>query len=271
MQGQMQGTSYLVFLLDNVSTLIFGAVAGALVSIVIEKLIRAITGRIRLRSLQYVLPLSPENQMNEIFIQPSFVVLGGGKGGQSKRGYTHTPEVEAIVQLILETIGTQIKLNFRYLDDTTRRDSDWIVLGLSAAYSNLTDGATDTMRERFGVRICKPPEADKGHASIHLGNDVFSCTHVEDHEYGSRVACDYGIVCKMRLNHGRMMLICGGIHMFGTQAALETALSPEFISRVSGHRCSEFLQIVRAPVKKDGLFLDRSAVIWKTYPFVGLS
>lgn len=254
--------------LAGLAPYVLGAILGAAMRTPLEHAFAKIVGWRRMRRLQYVLPLGRENQSVELLIRPSLEVMSSGRKGASKRGYTHAAEVEALTLLLRKTLGTPFKINFRYGEVSTEAREDWIIFGLSRHRSDISDGLLAEVDGRFGIKIVKDDtEFEFAHQYFQTAAATFRCEHAKDEQHHSKVTIDYGLIARLKMIGGNYVLLCGGIHMFGSQAALEVALDPEFIDRVRQASASEFAQLVKVGVKSDGLFIDRSSIQWKTLPF----
>jgi len=223
----------------------------------------------RLRKLCHVLPLNRDNREGDIYIRPSLEILSGGEGGASKRAYTHAGEVIALQDLGRVLHGTMVKLRFRYDDRVDDPKADWIILGLSRKKSTIAQSIFDKMTNEYGIEVVK---GSGSHQYFKLGDgSEFRCRHVPDPAYESRVTTDFGIIYRSYNGSGGLILLCGGIHMCGTQAALEVAISADFCRRVKRSRAREFAQIVEVPVLDDGITIDRDGIKWRDLPFVTLA
>ena len=140
----------------------------------------------------------------------------------------------------------------------------------------LTQGANGAQQElqRSTAKLAEMEEflgADAAHrqrAPVKIdGEQELRCSHVHDEEFESRVEKDYGIIVRIQGDNGNCLLLCGGIHMFGTQGALEVAISESFIRQVQQSRAKEFVQVVEVPVLKDGGSINREGLRWKELPF----
>jgi len=222
----------------------------------------------QLRELIHVLPLNRDNQHGDIYIRPSLEILPGGGGGASKRAYTHAGEVIALQDLGRALHGTMAKLRFRYDERVDDPKADWIILGLSRKKTRIAQSIFDRMKEKYGIEVVK---GSGSHQYFKLKNGPeFRCKHAPDPIYESRVVTDFGIIYRARNGSGGLILLCGGIHMCGTQAALEVAISADFCRRVKQSKATEFAQIVEVPVLEDGITIDRDGIRWKDLPFVVL-
>jgi hypothetical protein len=239
-------------------------VLGALFQFLLDLSYKKVRPFIELRKLSNVLPLSSGNKTREIFIRASLEVLAAGGGEKSKRAYTHSSETLSLQLLTKILHGTPVMLKFQY-EDTSH--GDWIILGLSRK-SKISQVTIDEIKSRSGITIVK---GEGSHQFFSIPNgETYRCVHVPDPEFETLVTKDYGIIYRSVNDQGNVLLLCGGIHMFGTQAAVEVAFSDAFIKHVRDSGAHEYAQIVEVSVLPDGLTIDPASVKWRNLPFVVL-
>lgn len=237
-------------------------VLGALIQFLLDHFYEKLKPWFRLRKLNAVLPISRNNQTHEIFIRSSLEVLSLGSGGKSKRAYTHSSETLSLQLLSKLLHGTPAKLKFQY-DDANH--GDWIILGLSRK-SRISQATLDDITNKTCITVVKGEDSHQ-YFSMPDGK-TYRCAHVPDPDFETLVTKDYGIIYRATNDQGNLVLLCGGIHMFGTQAAVEVAFSDAFIERVRRSGASEYAQLVEVGVLADGLTIDPASIKWRDLPFV---
>ncbi len=253
--------------MDGFLLFILGVVVGNTIQFALGKVIDKWEMRRKANDLQNVLPISADNQNLSIALRPSLEVQKVGMNGKSKRGYTHSSEVIALQRLSKAIDGTPISLNFQYSSLNHNPMLDWIILGLSRK-SEVQKELYSILEDKLGVFVVKvQSEIAYEHQYIRVGTEEYKCLHELDEEYDSLVVRDYGLIARIRLSTGNFVLLCGGIHMYGTQVALETAINPEFINFVKSKKAEEFCQIVEVSTRKDGLYIEPTSIRWKDLPF----
>ena len=248
---------------------LFYALIGILLREIYQRLSRYIAPRYRLRKLRRVLPIKDINQQNEVLIRPSLEITAMGKNGASKRGYTHANETIALQQISNVLADLPIKIHFDYNVVASEVYKAWILLGLSRK-TVLPSDIYEKLENETGIRVVKTSSGIKfDHQYFRDSNgNEFHCEHVEDMEFESRVLKDYGLIYRTELENGACILLCGGIHMFGTQAAVEVMLSEDFQKRTAKAKKFTFAQIVEVMVRDDGINIDRNTIKWKELSFV---
>jgi hypothetical protein len=221
----------------------------------------------RLKRLMHVLPITNHRVQNTIRIRTSVDIFAAGEGIKSKRGYTHISEAIAL-QVIADVVHglPSIKLAFDHGPQIDAVDSCRIVLGLSRTKSKISNRLFDRIGTSTGIDLIKGTTVHQ-YFRDRQGTE-YKCEHIEDPDFSTRVIKDYGMIYRCVGDSGGALLLCGGIHMFGTQAAVQVALGDEFIERVEGAGCREFLQLVEVSVHDDGITIDLDSVRWRDLPFI---
>jgi hypothetical protein len=218
----------------------------------------------RLRRFWYVLPVSRRHARQTISIRPSLEVLMSGQSRQkSKRAYTHTAEVVALQELDNILRGLPLNVDFDYHQKMDTRKGNWILLGTGARTLNpLSNRVLAEIRSRPDLFLVTPEgECESFQDAMGVR---YECNHVPDSTFGTRVTQDYGVIYRRIDENGDICLLCGGIHMHGTQAAAHVAFSHEFRAKVRGFH--QYLQLVKVRIEDDGLTI--SAPTWKSLPFI---
>lgn len=162
-----------------------------------------------------------------------------------------------------------LELHFDYNVVSSEAYKSWILLGLSRK-TMLPPDIYDRIDAETGIRVVKTTNSPLFHHQFLRGPDgtEYHCEHVPDSNFESRVIRDYGLIYRSVLDNGVSLLLCGGIHTFGTLAAVEVAFSDEFRKRAAIAKRFGFAQIVEVGVREDGINIDRNSIRWKTLPFV---
>jgi hypothetical protein len=253
---------------EGMRELIF-IVAGIVLRSVYQALQAYIYPRYRLRRLRRILPISDVSTQKDVLIRPSLEIQPAGMNGKSKRAYTHSSETIALQKIAEDLANLPLNLHFNYDVVAAEKYSSWILLGLSRK-TILPKEIYDQLESETGIRVVKTTRGPTFNHQFFRGPDgtEYHCEHVPDPAYESRVTKDFGLIYRSVLNNGASVLLCGGIHMYGTLAAVEVAFSEEFQKRAAKARNFRFAQIVEVQVREDGINIDRTSIKWKSLPFV---
>lgn len=248
---------------------IFGTVLGVALQSAFEALWSYIHPRYRLRRLRRILPIKDLATQRHILVRPSLEILKEGKNGKSKRGYTHSSETIALQKIAKMLANLPIELHFDYNVVASESFKAWILLGLSRK-TMLPADIYDRIHSETGIRVVKTTNAPIFHHQFIRVDDgsEYHCEHLPDPDYESRVVKDYGLIYRSVLENGVALLLCGGIHTFGTLAAVEVAFSEEFQKRAAKARNFAFAQVVSVRVRDDGINIDKTSIQWENLPFV---
>jgi len=224
------------------------------------------------RRIRWVLPVSDEVDDNTpiLYVKPSLeVIRSGAKGVKSKRAYTHSCETVALAKLSSFLDDLPMHISFDYQRDMGMQQENWLLLGLSRNNVLSKSLLTDLEGSPISSISFVEPENDHYFFRDQDGNE-YKCKHKKDDNYESVVTSDHGIIYRKTMDNGAQVLLCGGIHMHGTQAALEVALSQEFQKEIQRRRCKEFVQMIHVRVLDDGLRINAASIQWRGLPFTCL-
>jgi hypothetical protein len=162
-----------------------------------------------------------------------------------------------------------VKIHHQRTVGDTEGFQNIIVLG-GYSFNDLMKYETSSaeLKARFGVEVARPAANENCDKYIWtMGEDsrTFNCTH-DAAKPGYPVTRDPGMIYRYTHND-KEILVCRGLHSFGTAAALEVALMKEFHERVKRSRAREFLQFVSVEVN-EGLYVNTGAIAWQGYPLI---
>lgn len=240
-------------------SLLIGAVASLILGIVYEK---RVSPWFDLRKLRQVLPVQDLPLKSSIRIRPSLEIIVAGSPKRSKRAYTHSCEVLALHKLYGKLHGLPVNISADYSETIQMVDANWILLGLRRN-NPLSETMVNELMARTDLALVVSGGGEPYFRSSTANNEAsFKCEHD-----GDRVTKDYGIIYRKTMGTGNIWLLCAGIHMYGTQAALEIALNPDFIRKIRKNRCTQFIQLVEVEVDKSGIMINPD-IKWKTLPLI---
>lgn len=221
--------------------------------------------RLQLGLAKRVFPAeSSDNRRPVLHLRASFDAVEFGQNPPTLRGYTHSGDVQAIVRIFEFFDDLPVKLEFDYFPEIRHDMRNVIIVGLSSR----SDVSRELAEElySFGVRV----KGDGNHGFYKDAAGVeYRCAHAEKSN-GFIVKADVGVVVRRKTESGCTILLCGGIHTFGSQAAAEVALSRDFQKRVKKSKLEEFVQFVTVDVQQSGdragLAAVRQSIRWKDLP-----
>ncbi len=239
--------------------MLLGALASLSLRIGYEK---KISPWLDLRKLRQVLPVRDLPLKSSIRIRPSLEIIVAGNPQPSKRAYTHSCEVLALHKLYSKLHGLPINISADYSEKIQTMDANWILLGLRRN-NPLSEAMVNELMSRTDLALVVTDGGEPYFRSSTANNQAsFKCEHD-----GDRVTKDYGVIYRKTMGTGNIWLLCSGIHMYGTQAALEIALNPDFIRTIRKKRCTQFIQLVEVHVDKSGIMI-KPDIEWKTLPLI---
>lgn len=249
----------------------------ALVGFLLEKLMRMAHRQWETWRLSHVFPIQGLFQHRPLMVRPSIEIQSGGGDPPSKRAYTHSGETEALQALHEAFDVTPISIELDYSENLKNTDHGWVFLGLSRTKSKLDKKIIEEISLNTGMELVKPSKGHMFFRDTHSGME-YHCEHIPDDKFGTRVSVDYGLIYRGVTDNGVQFLLCGGIHMHATRAAIEVACSKEFVNRVKAacslmgrlqrKRCYGFFQLVQAVVSDDGIGISAKQTRWKDFGLI---
>lgn len=228
----------------------------------IEKTLRWHLRRRRLKDVSHVFPVSAEDR--SMTVKCSILRTVGGKSPETIRAYVHSAEALALknVTSSLEPLGIKLDLGSFYGPPTNAKHL--LLIGSGAHNPD-----SEAMMMNIGKYSCVFPKSGE-HFYFMLNGLPYKCIHKQNTSE-IHVATDYGLIARRRLGE-RLVLLLAGIHMHGTLAAAEVALSKQFQSEVRSKGFSSFSQLVKVDVEaKLGLDIQSITINWRDYPLSQLS
>lgn len=238
---------------------------GALLGAVVLPLWHIGERRLSLSRMSRVFPVSSErNEWPIIHLRASFDEVMYGEHPPTLRGYTHTGDVHGLLAIYKSFENLPVRLEFDYFTEIDRAMKNVVVIGASSR-SEVSHELGRELYER-GIRVHGVDE----HAYYRdRSGREYRCEHKKT---GRRaiVTKDVGILYRRNAQSGVGILLCGGIHTFGSQAAAEVALMPDFQRRVQKSGLAEFIQFITVDVidngDRAGLGIIRQSIRWDTLP-----
>ena len=200
----------------------------------------------------------------KIHLRASFDELTHGRNPPTLRGYTHSGDVQAVMSIAHFFDPLPVEIEFDYFPEIREGMRNVVIVGASSRSD--VSREMNAELERRGIRI--PGNASHAHFVDRSGKE-YHCEHRES-DGGSIVTRDAGIIYRRTVDSGLTILLCAGLHTFGSQMAATVALMPEFQQKVRRRRLKEFVQYVTVDVvssgDKAGLAPIRLSLRWKDLP-----
>lgn len=220
----------------------------------------------RRRLAGYVFPVFTDARGNDptIHLRASFDELVAGSHPPTLRGYTHSGDVQAIMSIADFFDPLPAKIEFDYFPAIREGMRNVVVVGGSSR----SDISRDLTAELAGRGLRIPGQNSHAYFRDKSGRE-YQCEHIES-DRGVIVTKDAGIIYRRTIDSGLTVLLCAGLHTFGSQAAATVALLPEFQRKVRRSGFKQFVQFVTVDVIKSGdragLAPVRQSLRWKDLP-----
>lgn len=181
----------------------------------------------------------------------------------TRRAYLHSAEVEQICKLIRAIAPFPIEARLITAEGPDPDDQHIVIV--DGSYHNATAIGLMKRLNRVGIHLV-PGQLGRDHAHYTYNDRRFGCsmTYFDDLE-GRKIPIithDSGLIYRCRTDNGAEVLLCVGIHMHGSAAALATALSSDFQKEVEKRGLLDFVQFVEVNVLADGISVDWSSISW---------
>lgn len=235
-----------------------GYIVSVLLTLVIEKMARTYIQYRDQRLISNVFPFTRSDSQLEV--KCSLKRMQDGKNPPSLRAYVHSAETLALQKIAKHLHGHNVTLNVISFYSVPQEEKNLLLIG-AASYNELSKHILADVNE---FKIIHNEDC---HTIYECEGGKYTCSHATT-EDGSKVTEDYGIVLRKRLSDEHFVLLLGGIHMHGTLAAAEVAMTRKFQSKIKKNKLREFIQIVRVRVADDGLSLIKSSVEWECLPLI---
>ena len=179
------------------------------------------------------------------------------------RAYLHSAEAEQLIQLMKSIAPLPIEFALITGEAIPAGEKNLIIVGgdyHNAAAKSLIEKLSD-LEIRF-----LPPKLGQAHERLYYRGIEFGCTLNKVNASEGQIDVvkkDVGLIYRCRSSTGMEILMCVGIHMHGSAAALAVALSPGFQSEIAKQQLKEFVQLVEVGVLSDGLSVDWGSIRWK--------
>lgn len=197
-------------------------------------------------------------------IRASFDEIVFGTNPPTLRGYTHSGDVQGVMSIAEFFDNLPVEIEFDYFPEIRDDMKNVVIVGVSSRSDVARDIGAELYRRQIRIR------GDQEHA--HFRDEMGREYRCEHKDVGGRmiVTRDVGIIFRKMTDTGATILLCGGLHTFGSQAAAEVALSKEFQRKVKRKRLNQFVQFVTVDVMtsgdRAGLALVRQSIRWKDLP-----
>lgn len=238
----------------------FGAAFGTPLGILLEKTYQRYKIRKEFKLIRNVFPVT--NDDNEIEVKCSVTKTLSGKNPPSLRAYVHSAETLALQKVAKYLGDISIRLKFSSFYGRPQEGTNLLLIG-SGAYNELSE---EIMKEMGELSYVRPSSS---HAYFAYKDKIFRCEHSTDDNRS--VKKDYAVILRKPVWENKIVLLLAGIHMHGTQAAIEVAMSPSFQKRIRKSRNKYFVQLIEVNVANDGLSIALNGVRWTNLPFIGLT
>lgn len=238
--------------------LILGIVISVPLTLIIEKMARAYIRHRDKRLISKVFPFT--NSDTQLEVKCSLKKIQDGKNPQSLRAYVHSAETLALQKIAKHLHGHDVTLNVVSFYSIPQEKKNLLLIG-AASYNELSKHILEGIDE-FIIHYYKDH-----HANYEHNGKIYECSHTA-FENGSKVVVDYGLVVRKKLSDEHYVLLLGGIHMHGTLAAAEVAITRDFQRVIGKKKFKEYIQLVKVNVADDGLSLITSSIDWKNYPLI---
>jgi len=185
------------------------------------------------------------------------------------RGYTHSGDLLGAMNIIKYFHDLPVDVEFGYFSEIGMKMQNVVLLGASSRSDVSREVASVLYKNNIRVR------GSKEHAYfMDPSGRTYKCCHtVLDKRV--IVTHDAGVIFRKIFENGSTVLMLGGIHTFGTQAAAEVAMSDEFQLKVKQRNLTEFVQFVAVDVVKSGrragLDIIRQNIRWRELPLIDAS
>jgi|CXWL01.1.fsa_nt_gi hypothetical protein len=213
----------------------------------------------------HVFPATPGRANRVVMhLRASFDTVEFGENPPTMRGYTHAGDVQAVMEIAEYFDHLPVEIEFDYFPEIRSDMRNVVIVGLSSRSDVSRELGQDLYN--LGLRV----KGINAHAFYRdAGGTEYHCEHLES-DGKFIVTKDAGIIVRKSTQDGATILLCGGIHTFGSQAAAEVALSREFQRRVRKSKLKEFVQFVTVDVQsgggRAGLAIVRHSIRWKEHP-----
>jgi hypothetical protein len=209
-------------------------------------------------------------------VRTSLVKAVGGTNPATYRAYVHVAEVDELVKMVKQLAAMGVEVDYQP-DCSIDTGVGAVLIGSDA---NLH--MSGSILKNLGPNIDWKQEIG-AHAVItwKRGNEEpLKCDHApyvyidetnQTPVTTKRVSEDYGIVVRKEMDDGVDVLLCAGMHMHGTAAALRTALQKGFQQEVKRTGCGHFAKVLKAHVDENGLSLAVDPVERTKFPLQKLS
>ncbi len=237
---------------------ILGIVISVPLTLIAEKIARAYICHRDKRLISKVFPFTSADTQLEV--KCSLKKTQDGKNPPSLRTYVHSAETLALQKIAKHLHGHDVALNVGSFYSIPQEEKNLLLIG-AASYNELSKHILECI-DGFSIY-----HYDNHHARYEHNGEIYECVHKE-FEDGSKVTDDYGLVVRKKLSDGHYVLLLGGIHMHGTLAAADVAITRDFQRKIRKKKLREFIQLVRVRVADDGLSLIKSSIEWDNLPLI---
>jgi hypothetical protein len=251
-------------------TIVVGPLIFLLLGLSLPTVLHGIRQRFALRLARHVFPLQADgDDVSTIHIRASLDEIMYGTNPETLRGYTHSGDMLGVMSIVGHFDLLPVELEFDYFDEIRDEMKNVVLLGASSR-SAVSRELTKELYNR-GIRV----RGENRHAFFRdPSGKNFHCEHAE---VGGNtiVSRDVGVIFRKISDNGTTVLLCGGIHTFGSQAAAEIAVTKEFQRFIKKRKIREFAQLVTVDVitsgDRAGLGILRHTIRWKNLPLIKIA
>lgn len=243
----------------KVAETIMKGLFGAIFAIGFEKSHNLFKLHKEVKSLRAVFPFT--KQSPKFSVKCSMKIIKDGTNPPSLRSYVHSAEIMALHKIAKSFHEKPVTIKFDSFYSSPQENQNLLLIGASA-YNEIS---RHIMADMGPLSLCK---SNDSHSFFKLNKTEYRCKHTSCDN--AKVVEDYGIILRKSVYENNIVLLLGGIHMHGTLAAAEVALSSKFQQTVKESKNRFFVQLVKTSVMEDGFSLAPNAIIWEDYPLIVL-
>ena len=171
----------------------------------------------------HVFPINRDGRSKpKIHLRASLDKIPFGENPPTLRGYTHCGDAQGVTKIAEYFHTLPVDVEFDYFPEITGKMRNVVLLGASSR----SDISREVARDLYDRNIRVRGEGEHAFFRDTDGNE-YHCKHVEL-DGRMIVAKDVGVIFRKVTDNGTTVLMCGGIHTFGSLAAAEVALTAEF-------------------------------------------
>jgi len=241
--------------------------------------------RKKFQLLRVVFPIREVNWWDHLFeyargrpraqlqVRCSLIKKVDGHNPSTYRAYVHVAEVDELVRMVKELVKWGIEVDYK-IDCSIDTEVGAVLIGsdsnlqMSGSILDNLGPSVEWVKGEGKHAIVKWKRGEE--SPLSCSHDAFAYVDEKTDDKKlietERVSKDYGLIVRKEMDDGVDVLLCAGIHMHGTAAALRTVLQKGFQQEVSKAKYSHFVKVVKASVDVNGLSLAIDPVERTKYP-----